>query len=443
MHPIRPRLLIVDDEPGIRFGLQDFLEGQGYEVAEAGSAAEALAQVAQAPPDLVLLDHQLPDATSLEVLPQLLALEEGLPIFVLTAHGTIDLAVKVVKAGAEQFLTKPVELPSLLVMIQRTLEVRQKQRLLENRACRNGEPDPFFGTSRAIRALKVDVERLLPSELPILILGETGSGKSLLARWIHLHSPRAEAAFLDLNCAGLNRDFLETELFGHEKGAFTGATQAKTGLLEVAHQGTVFLDEVGDMDPSIQVKLLKVLEERRFRRMGSLADRRVDIRLIAATHQNLDHLIQVGRFRSDLYFRLNALTLRVPPLRERREDVPLLAQVLLQGIARDLNRPVPPLSREALDTLAEHTWPGNIRELRNALERVCLYATGREIQPTDFALARVAVSAVGGSGETLEEVTQAAIAREIQVCGGNISEAARRLGIARSTIYQKLKSPTY
>jgi DNA-binding NtrC family response regulator len=439
-----PRILIVDDEAGIRFGLQDFLENHGFEVLEAGSGEEAIAYFDQTPPDLILLDYQLPDGTALDFLPRLRSREEGVPVFILTAFGSIEVAVQAVKLGAEQFLTKPVEWSSLLVMIQRTLEHRHRQRLLDGKAPRQSEPDPFLGSSRAIAELRLRVERLLPSDIPVLLLGETGTGKSLLARWIHEHGPRSAEGYLDLNCAGLQKDFLENELFGHERGAYTGAHQAKQGLLEVAHEGTVFLDEVGDMDPSIQVKLLKVIEEKRFRRMGSLADRKVDIRLIAATHQDLEGLIQTGRFRSDLYYRLNALTLRIPPLRQRVEDVEPLAKSLLASISRDLKLPAPCLSSGALEAIRAYPWPGNIRELRNALERACLYAIHEEIRAEDFALPvrpRM-LEAHEASGEsTLQQLTRDAVQREVDLCEGNISEAARKLGIARSTVYQKLKSP--
>ncbi len=437
-----PRILIVDDEAGIRFGLRDFLEEHHFEVMEAACGSEALAAFDLTPPDLILLDHQLPDGTALDFLPRLRARESDIPIFIVTAHGSIDLAVQAVKLGAEQFLTKPVDWSSLLVMIRRTLEHRHRQRLLESKSSREPGPDPFLGSSRAIQELRHRVERLLPSDLPVLLLGETGTGKSLLARWIHEHGPRAPEGFLDLNCAGLQKDFLENELFGHERGAYTGAHQTKQGLLEVAHQGTVFLDEVGDMDPSIQVKLLKVLEEKRFRRMGSLADRLVDIRLIAATHQALDVLIQSGRFRSDLYYRLNALTLWIPPLRERPEDLESLANRLLEAISRDLKHPAPGLSPAAVEVMRAYPWPGNIRELRNALERACLYTLHAEIQPEDFALPKPDPACrwhAPGEDATLRQMTLDVIQREVEACGGNISKAARKLGIARSTLYQKFK----
>jgi DNA-binding NtrC family response regulator len=428
------RILVIDDEPGIRFGLHDVLASEGYEVLEAADGRQALEQLEQGLPDLVLLDHLLGDTTGLELIPRILARDENLPIFILTAHGSIDLAVRAIKAGAEQFITKPVDYQGLTVMVRRSLEQRRDSRVQASRVTQGPGPDPFLGTSPRIQTLRALVQKVLQADAPLLLLGETGTGKSLLARWIHDQGPRSRAAFLDLNCAGIQRDFLESELFGHEKGAFTGAAQAKQGLLELAHQGTVFLDEVGDMDTAIQVKLLKVLEEKRFRRMGGLSDRRVDLRLIAATHQDLEHLVAQGRFRSDLLYRINALTLTLPPLRERVEDLPRLVTVLLEAIARDQKRPMPEPADDTWQALREHPWPGNIRELRNALERACLTCEGKCIHPSHLALARPR-SLPGGSLDVLE---RQAIEEALRTHDGHVGRAAKALGISRSTLYERV-----
>ena len=348
------RILIVDDEPGIRFGVRDFLENAGLEVEEAETIAAAERLLRESRPDAVVLDHMLPDGTALDLLPRIREIDSSLPVIVLTGHATIDLAVRAVKEGADQFLAKPVELPALLLMLQRLLESqREKRRQIAGRARQARESvDPFTGASPAIRELSEQAKRLTASSSPILIQGETGAGKGVLARWLHRNGPRGDEPFVDMNCAGLSREFLETEIFGHEKGAYTGAVTSKPGLLEVAHRGVVFLDEIGDLDPHVQPKLLKVLEEKRFRRLGEVRDRQVDVQLIAATHQDLHQLVEEKRFRSDLYFRISTIPLRVPPLRERPEDVPVLARLLLDGFAADLGRRGTRLSPAAERALA-------------------------------------------------------------------------------------------
>jgi DNA-binding NtrC family response regulator len=363
----RHRILVVDDESGVRFGVRDFLESHGYDVAEADSGRAAEAAFRESLPDAAIVDYRLPDGDSLELLPRLRAIDRSVPVVILTAHGSIDLAVRAIKEGAEHFLTKPVELPSLLIVLQRLLEaqrVRRRQLAGTSRAARD-EINPFAGASPVIRRLAEDAKRVARAESPVLIRGETGIEKGVLARWLHTHSPRAEESFVDINCAGLSRDLLESELFGHEKGAFTGAVAGKVGLLEVAHRGTVFLDEIGDVDPQIQPKLLKVLEEKRFRRVGDPGDRQVDIRLIAATHQDLSRLVREKRFREDLFYRISTIPLVVPPLRERVEDISILARYVLDRVSAELGRAGVSLAPAAEKALEDYRWPGNIRELRN------------------------------------------------------------------------------
>jgi DNA-binding NtrC family response regulator len=280
------------------------------------------------------------------------------------------------------------------------------------------------------------------SSSPILIEGETGSGKGVLAKWLHRNGSRGDEPLVDMNCAGLSREFLETELFGHEKGAYTGAVSSKPGLLEVAHRGVVFLDEIGDLDPQVQPKLLKVLEEKRFRRLGEVRDRQVDIQLIAATHQDLSTLTRESKFRSDLYYRISTIPLRVPSLRERPEDIPVLARRLLQGLAADLGRRGLRLSDEAEGRLGRYAWPGNVRELRNVLERALLLAGGDVIDAGDLRFegpGAPSPDAGPGSALTLEELERMHIARVLQDLGGRVAEASQRLGIPRSTLYQKIK----
>jgi len=331
----RQRILLIDDEPAVRFGLRDFLETQGFEPHEADSCRQALDVFATVRPDAAVLDFRLSDGDALGLLPRLRELDPDVPVIVLTAHGSIDLAVQAMKEGAEHFLTKPIELPALLLILQRLLAARRARRrqLAGSAREHRAHVDPFLGSSPVIRELERQARKVCAVESPILIQGETGTGKGVLAAWLHRHGPRAEEAFLDLNCAGLSRELLESELFGHEKGAFTGAAARKPGLFELADGGSVFLDEIGDMDPLVQSKLLKVVEEQRFRALGAVRERHVEIRLIAATHADLSELVREGRFRSDLYFRISALPLMVPALRDRGDDVILLANSMLARIA--------------------------------------------------------------------------------------------------------------
>jgi transcriptional regulator with PAS, ATPase and Fis domain len=290
-----------------------------------------------------------------------------------------------------------------------------------------------------MRRLAEDARRFVSAESPVLIQGETGTGKGVLAAWLHRNGPRADEAFVDLNCATLSRDLLESELFGHEKGAFTGAVAAKQGLLDVAHRGTLFLDEIGDVDPLVQPKLLKVLEDKRFRRLGDVRDRQVDVRLITATHQDLTQLVRDNRFRSDLYFRVNTIPLTVPPLRERREDIERLAQALLEGIASDLGRNGLSLAPEAVRALEAYPWPGNIRELRNVLERAVLLCEGRTLGARDLRFEATPGVAASEASLTLAELERRHIERVLAAERGRVESAARRLGIPRSSLYQKLK----
>jgi DNA-binding NtrC family response regulator len=444
-----PRILIVDDEPGIRFGVRDFLESEGLEVEEAESVAAAEKAVREAHPDAVVLDHMLPDGTALDLLPRIREIDASVPVVVLTGHATIDLAVRAVKEGADQFLAKPVELPALLVMLQRLLESqREKRRQIAGRARQAREAvDPFTGSSAPIRSVAEQARRIVGTSSPVLIEGETGTGKGVLARWIHRNGPRADEPFVDMNCAGLSREFLETELFGHEKGAYTGAVSSKQGLLEVAHRGVVFLDEIGDLDPQVQPKLLKVLEEKRFRRLGEVRDRQVDVQLLAASHQNLPQLVQEKKFRSDLYFRISTIPLRMPPLRERPEDIPVLAHQLLEGFASDVGRRGIRLSPGAERALCGYSWPGNVRELRNVLERALLLCGRDVLEPADLRFdgpgavppAEPVETPAAERLLTLEELERVHIERVLRELGGRVSEASARLGIPRSTLYQKIK----
>ena len=442
----RQTILIVDDDPAIRFAVGDFLGRRGFRTEEASNLAETREKLIQIRPDAMILDHSLPDGMAVDAIPELLELDSEVVILVLTAHGSIDLAVQAIKSGAEQFLTKPIEMAALEEVLERCLDnqrLRRKQAAARVTHSRSSI-DPFLGTSAAIRRLRDAAVQALGTDSPILIRGETGSGKGVLALWLHANGSRHDEAFIDLNCAGLSRDLLDSELFGHVRGAFTGAVQDKPGLLELAHRGVVFLDEIGDMDLSIQGKMLKVLEEKRFRRLGGVKESRVDIQLVAATHRDLARLHREGSFRADLYYRISTIPLRVPPLRERLEDLPVLADSLLAWLTSDLKREPIVLTEAAVERLCEHTWPGNIRELRNVLERAVLGFGGGQLEPHRIQFDVLSPSDVvapnGSSAGTLEEMEAAEIRRALRDAHGRVAAAADRLGVPRSTLYVKLKT---
>lgn len=437
------RVLIVDDESVVRFGVRKYLNKHGYEVEESDSIQSAEQVFHRCLPDAVVLDYRLPDGNGLELLLRLKAIDSDVPVIILTGHGSIDLAVQAMKEGAEHFLTKPLEMPALLVLLTKCIENRrnrQKQKARQSRQQRQTAA-PFLGDNPAIQRLADQARKVVASERPILIQGETGTGKSLLAQWLHNNSPRANEPFVDLNCAGLSREFLETELLGHEKGAFTGAVASKQGLLEVANRGTLFLDEVGDMDLQIQPKLLKVLEEKRFRRLGDVRDRRVDTRLIAATHQDISLLVREKKFRSDLYFRISAIPLVIPSLRDRNEDTPLIAQQMLFSIGTEMGCPEIRLSLDAIEAIRSYRWPGNIRELRNVLDRAVLLRDTDVIDLKDlsFDLAMAAEFPAPGESITLDDVERQHIEKMLIEENGSVKAAARRLNMPKSSLYYRIK----
>lgn len=442
------RILVVDDEDILREGILAYLRAQGFDVAEAASCAKARELFQSFKPDVAVVDYLLGDGNALDLLPKLREIDPDTPILILTSHGSIDLAVRAIKEGADQFLTKPLEFSVLHVLIKRALEKERVRRKLAASRSRDARDsiEPFLGSSPAIRQLADDARRVVAAESPILIQGETGTGKSVLARWLHNNGPRADEAFVEFNCAGLSRELVETEFFGHERGAFTGAVSAKMGLLEVAHRGTVFLDELGDMDVQIQPKLLKVLEEKRFRRVGELRDRQVDVRLIAATHQDLESLVREKTFRADLYFRVSTIPLVIPPLRDRIDDLIPLARHLVAEIAIDLGAGDVVLTPEAERAIATYTWPGNIRELRNVLERAILLRDGAALTPRTLRFVgpsndagTIGIADGGDRTSTLAENERRHIVRVLHANGGSVVAAARVLGLSRSSMYERIR----
>jgi DNA-binding NtrC family response regulator len=437
----RNKVLVIEADPVTRSGICNFLIARGHTILEAASTHDAQCQFDKSRPDAAILDFSFPNGDALALLQRITSGQIYVPVIALIGQGAFDVATRAMQDGAEQFLIKPLELPLLHAVLLRVLS---KPHHGQPPACKTKADflDPFGGTSAAIHRLQEIARRVVDSESPILLQGETGSGKGVLANWIHRNGPRADAPFMDLNCAGLSRELLESELFGHEKGAFTSAVSAKPGLLEVADGGTVFLDEVGDIDLQVQPKLLKVLENRVFRRLGDVRDRTVNVRLLSATHRDLLDLVRQQRFRSDLYFRVNIVPLRVPPLRERAEDIPVLVRHFLTGLSQASAREEIIVEASAMDALQQYSWPGNIRELRNVLERAALMAdqnrlTLRHLQfQTSTPSFQPQLHTITG---TLEQVERAYINLALQEEGGCVDRAAARLGIPRSSLYNKMK----
>jgi DNA-binding NtrC family response regulator len=439
------RILVVEDDPLIQDLLADGLGTEGFDVIRADGLSKSFREIQQSPPNIILADYQLRDGTAFDLLGWLKARDIRIPVIVLTGHASIDLAVQAVKNGAEQFIPKPVDLGFLITMLRRSLEnvrFQQKDAATKLERARYAR-DPFIGNSQAIQELSKSARRASEANITVLIQGETGTGKGVLARWLHKASSRSNEAFVDLNCAGLSRELFESELFGHQKGAFTGAVSNKLGFLEAANHGTLFLDEIGDMDLQVQPKILKVVEEKRFYRLGDVLERNTDAQIIAATHRDLKKLAEDGQFRSDLYFRISILRLRIPPLRERLDDIPIITDRLLEQLGSDMKHDALRISDNARMALQHYSWPGNIRELRNVLERAALlsddgviHKTGLEFEtPSRLDSAADPVS----MNLTLKEIEKRSILQTLESEGGNVIRAAKRLGIHRSSLYSKMR----
>jgi DNA-binding NtrC family response regulator len=439
------KILVVEDEPDIRELLCDFLVQNGHQAIAASGCVEAAKLMLSDCPDSVLLDYSLADGNAIDLLTIWKKVTPQIPIIILTGHGSIDLAVQAVKLGAEQFVTKPAELPSLLVMLERGIENARIRNcyLAEKTRHSRVSRDPFIGISAGVQRLANLATRIASSDSSVLIEGETGSGKGVLARWIHDHSSRAEEPYMDLNCGGLSPSLVESELFGYAKGAFTGASQAKPGLFEIAHNGTAFLDEIGDIDLPVQPKLLKVIEDKELRRLGEVRSRKIDIRLISATHKNLKDAVRANTFRGDLFFRINTFTLVLPPLSARTEDIPALSKWLLDSFTKEFGNGSYEISRGAMLEMQAHHWPGNIRELKNVLERATVLAddgviTEKELQLRDSPKPRILVDR-WQEVKTLDQLERAHIQVVLDLENGCVELAALKLGLPRSSLYEKLK----
>ncbi|TMQ72496.1 MAG: sigma-54-dependent Fis family transcriptional regulator, partial [Candidatus Eisenbacteria bacterium] len=375
-------VLIVDDERSLRFSIGEWARDAGFVPLEAATGAEALERLRESDVDAVLLDLKLADEDGLQVLRRLRELDARLPVVMLTGHGTVEHAVQATRLGAYDFMLKPPDLGHLEVVLRRALDHARLGREVDHLRSGQRESQPLLGSSAGLKRVVVQLDKVARSNAAtVLIQGETGSGKELMARYLHAQSARGAGAFIDLNCSAIPEQLLESQLFGHEKGAFTDAKHFRKGLFDLADQGTLFLDEIGEMPPPLQSKLLRVLETRGFRRVGGHADIWVDVRIIAATHRDLKRQVADGRFREDLYFRLNVVPIMMPPLRERRDDVATLAEHFIARFCGEMGRPQARLHPEALRALTGYAWPGNVRELRNVIERVLLLEADDEILP--------------------------------------------------------------
>jgi DNA-binding NtrC family response regulator len=442
----KSNILIIDDQPSVRFGLRSLLEAEGHRVMEAEDGRQALALLTEHAPQLILLDLRLPDTDGLDLLQRIKAIDDDVPVIILTAHGTIEMAISALKNGAENFLTKPPDADSFLILIARTLEQSRvrRERLLIGLAQERVAAEYFLGQSETTLRLHSTIERLAPSGMTVLLQGETGTGKGMVAHLIHRLSERHTKPFVTINCAGLSRELLESELFGHEKGAFTSAVANKPGLLELTHEGTIFFDEIAEMEASIQAKLLHVLEHKNFRRVGGVQEKQVDVRVIAATNKNLQGEIKRGHFREDLFYRLSVMPLMLPPLRERREDILPLVQHFVTQFNQKLNRRVQGVTPKAEVLLESYNWPGNIRELRNVIERAIILCSGDRIHASELPLGGVENWSAASSEDSeqllsLDDVESLHIQRILAATGQNLSRAAEILGVTRTTLYNKLR----
>jgi DNA-binding NtrC family response regulator len=443
----RPRILVVDDERLIRWTLRERLEGAGYAVVEAETGTEALAKCDEGA-ELVLLDFKLPDLNGLEVLRRIRERHPETLVILITALATVENAVEAMKRGAWHYLNKPIDLDELLLNVAKALEttrLRREVKSLKARESAGFSFDRIIGESPAMRAAKELLRKIAASPAStVLLTGESGTGKDLVAKVIHYESTRADGVFQNITCSALPESLLESELFGHERGAFTDAKNLKPGLLEQADGGTVFLDEIGEMTPALQAKLLRFLEEKTFRRVGGTADLRVDVRVIAATNRHLEEGVRSGRFREDLYYRLRVLPVELPPLRERRGDVPLLASHFVASYAREFRKGVWGLTGDAVRRLESHGWPGNVRELKNAVERAVLLAEGERLTPDDFPLGTAVGSSLDGfrlppAGVDLEELERDLVVQALRRTGGNQTQAAKLLHLNRDQIRYRIE----
>ena len=442
---MKPTVLVVEDEEKLRRVIELQLQTAGYEVLKAGTAEEGLKLAGQA--GLILTDLRLPGMDGLELLASLRRQNSRTPVIVMTAFGTVENAVEAMKAGAANFLPKPFSLDHMMTVIEKALDVsqlRDENQRLRDALDQRYEFDNIIGRSSSMREIFQTIEHDAPTRATVLLCGESGVGKDMIARAVHHHSPRRDRPFVKINCTALPENLMESELFGYEKGAFTGANITKLGKFEQADTGTVFLDEIGDVPATVQVKLLRILQEREFERLGSNKTRHIDVRVLAATNVDLRAALEQGTFREDLYYRLNVMPLNIPPLRERKEDIPFLTDHFIKKLAVEMGSRATGISQGAMQVLTSYHWPGNVRELENVIERSLVMSSGETLNAEDIRLDMAPRSRIPAmetflpEGMTLEEFEQSIIREALKRANGNKSQAARILGLTRNALRYRL-----
>jgi two-component system response regulator HydG len=446
---MKPNILVVDDEPAHRQMIEAVLDAEGYEIVQAEHGGAAISAIENRFYDLVIMDVRMPDVDGIEAMQKIKQISPDIPVIIMTAYASVGTAVDALKSGAYDYLIKPLDIDELKLLVDKALryhQLEQENLFLKERLNNRFDFSKIIGRSPAMQKLFETIALVAPSEATVLIAGESGTGKELIANAIHQNSPRKDSVLIKVNCAALPETLLESELFGHEKGAFTGAITRKQGRFQLAHKSSIFLDEIAEMAPATQAKILRVLQEREFEPVGSTQTMKVDTRVIAATNRNLEEEIQAGRFREDLYYRLNVVTVDVPSLRQRRDDIPLLADFFLKRYAQKNRRVIKGFTPRATDLLMRYDWPGNVRELENIIERAVIMARGEMITPLEFSaeLQALAENAEDAEidlspGRSLKEVEKVMILRTLKETGGNRTHAARVLGISRRTLQLKLK----
>ncbi|HDQ39500.1 MAG TPA: sigma-54-dependent Fis family transcriptional regulator [Desulfonatronum sp.] len=446
------QILIVDDEDDIRTTLRGILEDEGHQIQEADSGEAGLELLGQTDPDLCFLDIWLPGMDGLQVLDHIREAHPHLPLIMISGHGNIETAVTAIKKGAFDFIEKPLSLEKVLVTTAKAVEFKELRRenIVLRSQIRNARVQKLTGRSPLIQELEEQIKRVAPTEAWVLITGENGTGKEIVARSLHELSHRSAKPMVEMNCAAIPEELIESELFGHEKGAFTNADKAQTGKFELAHTGTLFLDEIGDMSLKTQAKILRILQEQRFERVGGRKTIQVDVRVIAATNKNLAEEIKTGRFREDLYYRLKVFPLHVPPLRQRTGDIPLLLDEFMDGLTKTQGFKPLHFSPETMLLLQEYPWPGNVRELKNFLERLCIMYPGQcitpEMLPADIGRGNMSAQPFGDDNQWPADFKTARarfearfLQEKLEECAGNISRLAETIGMERSYLYRKLK----
>lgn len=440
-------ILVVDDDNGHRTMLKTLLSGWGYRVYEADDGSKAIEWVRSRPFDLILMDIRMVKVSGLEALSVIKGMNPAIPVIIITAYSSVESAIEAMKKGAYEYLMKPLDFEEMHMKMEQAMEhcrLKEENRILKEIIGEHFDTRNIIGKSPSMIRLLETTSKAAASDATVLITGESGTGKEMIAGAIHFNSTRENHPFIKLNCAAISEGLLESELFGHEKGAFTGAVRRREGRFSQAHRGTLFLDEISEMSMAMQAKLLRVIQEKEFTRVGGEEVLTVDVRIITATNRDLLAEVQQGNFREDLYYRLNVINLKVPPLRERREDIPLLAEHFLKMFSAKNDKAIKGFTPQAMDRLIRYRWPGNVREMMNAVESAVVLSDSEYISESDLSLLHAELPSLEAVAPVsadlpLEEVEKTTILKTLEISGGNKSEAARKLGITRATLHKKLK----